>query len=216
MTITMKKSTNSKKQIALYWFISIFMLVSLMSLTHTQVQARPAAIMTVGTTYTEIPWDEANTFGFVRNQSINDIIITETQYGALRRGHTIWIGIEGGISRGWSMADHISIGAETVTIIGCDVMEVSKPQLDSHGITIQVIRPSRSSGAKIVFSDVTVSGFVFPGQSYSIIVAGDSVANNWRGFSWHGQRQNNVHGFFDIEPFSILAFSFVDTEDVLP
>ena len=211
----MRKNTHSKKQTMLYWFISIFMLVSLMTMTHTHAQARPMATMTAGTTYLEIPWDKTNTFGFVRNQSINDIIITETQYGALRRGHTIWLGIEGGISRGWGMADHISIGAETVTIIGCDVMEISQPQPDSHGISIQIIRPSRNPGAKIVFSDVTISGFVFPGQSYNIIVAGDSVVNNWRGFNWHGRRQNNAHGFFDIEPFAIRAFSFVDAEDVL-
>jgi len=196
------------------WFMALITLISVAG--YWQAYARTTPFIRIGTTYTEIPWDEANTFGVVRDLSISDIIITETQYGTLRRGATIWLGVEGGVSRGWGEADHISLNAGVVSIVGCDVMEVSTPQLDSHGISIRVTRPSRNPGAQIIFSDVAISGVVFPGQFYNVIIAGDGIADNWGGFNWHrNDRQRRVHGFFDSEPFAIRAFSFVDANNIL-
>ena len=196
--------------------LGVLVLIVLVSSASQEVQARATGSIEIGTAYIEIPWNESSSFGFVRNQGISDIIITEIRYGALQVGNTIWLGVEGGISRGWGVADHISLSAGNVSIIGCDVMEISAPRIDSHGVSIQIIRASRNPDVQIVFSDVKISGFVFPGQSYYLIVAGDGIADNWGGFHWYGRRPRGVHGFFDREPFSIRAFSFVDAESIVP
>ena len=152
-------------------------------------------------------------FGFVRNVPINDIVIEEVESGVLIPGTRLWIGVEGGISRGWGSADHLSIGAREVRVEGDSQMQVSRPRLDSHGVYVEILRGSREDGARIIFSDVEISGRVIPGHEYNIIVADNAVADNWNEFVWLREdlgsvARGSVHGFFTEEPYATPAFSF--------
>ena len=153
-------------------------------------------------------------FGLVRNQPINDVVIEEVESGVLVPGTRIWLGVEGGVSRGWGSADQISIGAREVRVEGDSQMQVSRPRLDSHGVYVEILRGSRNDGARIIFSDVEISGRVLPGHTYNIIVADNAVADNWNEFVWLredlgvGVSRGSVHGFFTAEPYSTPAFTF--------
>jgi len=153
-------------------------------------------------------------FGMVRGAAINDIVITETEAGALMPGTRLWIGVEGGISRGWGVADSVSIGAREARVVGDSQMQVSRPRQDSHGTYVEILRASRSDNAQIVFSGVEISGRVLPSHEYSIIVADSAVADNWNEFVWlredlgAGSTRGIVHGFFAEEPYATPAFRF--------
>jgi len=160
-------------------------------------------------------------FGIVRAVGINDITVTETRAGELLPGSQIWLGVEGGSSRGWNPADSISLSAKEVTVVGDSQMQVSQPRLDSHGVYVEVIRPARNDGAQVVFSGVEISGRVVPDQEYNIIVAGDAIAANWSEFLWlsngEGVAVRNVpHGFFIEEPYATPAFAFQGTDFYQP
>jgi len=153
-------------------------------------------------------------FGLVRNVPVSDVVITEVEAGALLPGTRLWLGVEGGISRGWGVADVISIGAGEVRVEGDTQMQVSRPRLDSHGVYVEIIRGSRYDGAQIIFSDVEISGRVIPNHEYAIIVADNAVADNWNEFVWireelgFNANRGTVHGFFTQEPYTRPAFSF--------
>jgi len=153
-------------------------------------------------------------FGVVRGVSIDDVTVTETAAGVLIPGTRLWLGVEGGISRGWGAADHVSIGAREVRVEGDPQMRVSQPRLDSHGVYVEILRGSRYDNAQIVFSGVEISGRVVPDHEYSIIVADNAVADNWNEFVWlreelgFNANRGTVHGFFTEEPYARPAFSF--------
>ncbi|MCL1989006.1 MAG: copper amine oxidase N-terminal domain-containing protein [Firmicutes bacterium] len=162
--------------------------------------------------------------GIIRNFTMNDVVIHEVEAGALYVGTRLWVGVEGGVSRSWGSADHISIGSFNVTVEGDDSLQVSPPRQDSHGTFVEILRASRNDGARIVFSDIQVAGNVFPDRDYNIFVADDAVAANWDGFNWLnaggatgvGFSRGAVRGFFSIEPYSEPAFSFAGAEVLLP
>ena len=161
-------------------------------------------------------------FGLVRATPVNDIIISETEAGALIPGTRLWIGVEGGISRGWGAADHVSIGAREVYVEGDSQMQLSRPRQDSHGTYVEIIRGSRNDGARIIFSGVEISGRVVPNHEYSIIVADNAVADNWNEFVWLredlgvGSTRGTIHGFFTAEPYLTPAFRFEGADIFLP
>jgi len=160
-------------------------------------------------------------FGIVRGVPVNDITVTETRAGELLPGSQIWLGVEGGSSRGWNPADSISLSATEVTIVGDTQMQVSQPRLDSHGVYVEVVRPAREDGAQVVFSGVEISGRVVPEQEYNIIVAGDAIAANWSEFMWLREGggvavRNTPHGFFIEEPYATPAFAFKGTDIYQP
>jgi len=152
-------------------------------------------------------------FGLIRAVPVSNIVITEVEAGVLIAGTRLWVGVEGGISRGWGSADHISLGATHVTTNDPN-LQLSPVRLDSHGAYVEVIRGSRYDGATITFHGVAVSGRVLSDTQYNIVVGGDAVAANWEEFAWvHGQgigslTRGSMHGFFADEPYQVPAFSF--------
>ena len=153
-------------------------------------------------------------FGLVRTVGISDVDIYLTRDNVLVPGDVIWIGVEGGISRSWGRADHISIGATYVRSSN-DRLVLSTPRLDSHGVYVTVLQGSSNEGDVITFGGVAISGGLLVGQSYNIFVAGNAVAANWDGFSWlqvggAGMMlgRGATHGFFSGEPYATPAFSF--------
>ena len=152
-------------------------------------------------------------FGLVRGVPLNDVTITEVRAGVLEPGTRLWIGVEGGISRSWGSADHLSLAAARVTTTDPH-MTLSLPRIDSHGTFVEIIRPSRYDGAEIVFSGIEMSGRVIPNQTYNIFVAEDAVAANWEGFTWMRENllgrftRGTLHGWFHQEPYPTEAFSF--------
>ena len=161
--------------------------------------------------------------GLMRNEALNDITITEVEAGMLYPGTRLWVGVEGGISRSWGRADHLSLGAGSVDVVGCDRMVVSPLRIDSHGVYVEILQPSRVDGAEIVFRNVAVSGAVFQDTTYNIFVAEDAVAANWDGFNWIrdggwgvGFSRGAVRGFFDNEPYATPAFNFEGADAFLP
>jgi len=162
-------------------------------------------------------------FGLVRGAPINDITVTEVEAGTFFPGTRVWLGVEGGISRGWGAADQISLGATGAHVEGDAQMQITSPRLDSQGVYVEITRASREDGARIVFTGVEISGRVVPSNSYSIIVAGDAVSANWNGLAWvNGSQSANMtastanYGFFTQEPYPTPAFSFEGAELYAP
>jgi len=152
-------------------------------------------------------------FGVVRGVDISDITLTETRSGEIFAGQRIWLGIEGGISRGWGSGDHAALRAASVETTGG--LQVSPIQNDSHGIFVEVMRGSNVDGAQLIFSGVQVTGRVVPDHQYNIIVADTAVAHNWEGMGWVNATQSDVgftrglvRGFFNEEPYITPAFRF--------
>jgi len=176
----------------------------------------------VETTPIVIDEDASATFGLVRGISIEDIVVTETYEGLLLPGQIIWVGVEGGVSRSWGRADHLSLMAGNVRVVGCDRLDVSAPRSNSHGVYVEIMRGSATTGAQIIFEDVVVSGAILPNQTYNIMVAGDAVAGNWNGFAWLAGHETGsalgrttLHGFFSEEPYAAEAFSFEGADTAL-
>jgi len=162
--------------------------------------------------------------GIIRNFNVNDVIIHEVEAGALFVGTRLWIGVEGGVSRSWGSADHLSLGSFNVTVEGDDFLELSPPRQDSHGTFVEVLRASRTDGARVVFSDIQMAGNVFPDRDYNVFVADSAVAANWDGFNWINQgggtnigfSRGALRGFFPLEPYAEPLFSFAGAEVLLP
>jgi len=140
----------------------------------------PITVQTTNVTLDENDIEAA--FGVVRGVNISDIIITETRRGELFSGQRIWLGLEGGISRGWGSGDHAALRAASVEATGN--MQVSPIQHDSHGVFVEILRSSNEDGVQLIFRDVAISGRVIPDQSYNVFMADDAVAANWDGFAW--------------------------------
>jgi hypothetical protein len=153
-------------------------------------------------------------FGLVRAVPINDVTVTEVEAGILEVGTRVWVGVEGGISRGWGAADHVSLGARGARVVGCPTLTVSTPRLDSHGVYVEILRGSRYDGAQIVFYGVEISGRVIPEQSYNVFLWGDAIAANWDGFAWLRADEHvrftrgTLHGHFVDEPYATPSFTF--------
>jgi len=163
--------------------------------------------------------------GIIRNFTVNDVIVHEVEAGALFVGTRLWLGVEGGVSRSWGSADHLSLGSFNVTVEGDDFLELSPVRQDSHGTFVEVLRASRTDGARIVFSDIQIAGNVFPDRDYNVFVADSAVAANWDGFNWIntggqtggiGFSRGAVRGFFALEPYAEPLFSFAGAEVLLP
>jgi len=186
--------------------------------------------ITVDTSPVSFDGAEVAAFGVVRGASLGDVVITEVGAGVLEPGTRLWLGVEGGISRSWGTADHISLYAGNVTT-NDPTLQFTQPRVDSHGTFIEITRASRYDGAQITFSNVQISGRVIPGQSYNIFVAEDAVAANWEGFAW--MRVNEwtyddfilgpgrftrgaLHGYFTPEPYATLAFDFEGSDIFAP
>jgi len=179
--------------------------------------------ITVETNPVSFDGAEVAAFGVVRGASLGNVVITEVGAGVLEPGTRLWLGVEGGISRSWGTADHISLYAGSVTT-NDPTLQFTQPRVDSHGTFIEITRASRYDGAQITFANVQISGRVIPGQSYNIFVAEDAVAANWEGFAWmrvnewsysdlvfHGPgrfTRGALHGYFTPEPYATLAFDF--------
>jgi len=175
--------------------------------------------ISVDTTSVVIDDSDIAAFNHIRGVSLEDITVTLTDDTSLSAGDIIWLGVEGGISRSWGAADHVSIDAGRVDVIGAPNLELSAPRRDSHGVAVQVIRGFAYADTQLIFRDVSISGQVIPGQAYNIIVAGDAVANNWSRFNWiqglglFGILGHGVpHGWFDVDPYAQPAFSFDGTD----
>ena len=155
-------------------------------------------------------------FGRLRFAPINDIVIHETEAGALRRGTQLWIGVEGGVSLAWNASDLISLSASTVTTDGDSGLRVSRPVMDQRGVFVTIERESDEDPGTITFSNAQISGAVVPNWEYDIIVAGDAVADNfgvsefaWAGPTFGGGRFTRIgHGLFAVEPYPTPAFRF--------
>jgi hypothetical protein len=144
---------------------------------------------------------------------IGDIIIHETQAGALRSGTELWIGIEeSGLMLGLPTA--IAVTAQGVQTDGDSGLRVSaRPTRsgDGLGFMVEILTASIEDGAYIRFTGVGIDGAVLPEIEYNIIVGGTSVAHNW--FEWSqrpgwGAMWAADHGFFNPEPYPTYAFSF--------
>jgi len=158
-------------------------------------------------------------FGQFRQESIGDVVVVATSEDSLGVGDILWLGVEGGIGRGWGGADHVSIRALSVSHCGLSPnLAFSAPRVDSHGVSVQVLRGFTEPGTEIVFHDVEISGRLLPGHTYGIIVAGDAVADNWAQFDWLEPGvftrlgRGRLHGFFDDEPYHTEAFSFAGAD----
>ncbi|MCL2400082.1 MAG: copper amine oxidase N-terminal domain-containing protein, partial [Defluviitaleaceae bacterium] len=164
--------------------------------------------------------DISAAFGLVRAIPVSNVVITEVEAGVLLAGSRLWVGVEGGISRGWGAADHISLGATHVTT-NDPTLQFSPIRLDSHGAYVEIIRGSRYDGATITFHGVAVSGRVIPDHQYNIVVAGDAVAANWEEFAWvmgggaGSLTRGATHGFFAEEPYATPAFTFTGQDIAL-
>jgi len=169
----------------------------------------------VETNYVTIDDTGQAVFGQFRNEPIGNVTVTTTTDVSLSTGDVLWLGVEGGIGRGWGGADHVSITAARAVVGGTTSnLVLSAPHVDSHGVSVRVIRGTAEAGTTITFEDVAISGRLIPGHTYSIIVAGDSVADNWAQFDWlqpgiFARLGRNIHhGFFSEEPYATVAFTF--------
>ena len=163
-------------------------------------------------------------FGRVRFTPINDIVIHETEPGALRRGTQLWVGVEGGVSLAWNASDLISLSATDVRSDNDSGLRVSRPVMDQRGVFVTIERESDDEPGVITFSGAQISGAVVPNWEYDIIVAGDSVADNfgvsefaWAGPTFGGGRFTRIgHGLFTPEPYPTPAFRFEGADFFAP
>jgi len=178
--------------------------------------------ITVETSPVVIDENNSAAAGIIRQFNVNDVVISETKAGALEVGSRLWIGIEGGVSRSWGSADSLSLGSFDVQVVGDDYMQLSAPRQDSHGTFVEIVRSSRTDGAQVVFSNIVVSGNVFPDSEYGVFVADSAVAANWDGFNWintsgnMGFSRGAVRGFFANEPYLTTLFSFAGHDIFAP
>ena len=161
-------------------------------------------------------------WGRIRHERLSDIVIHEQWPGALRRGYTLWVGVEGGVSLGWGHADLVSLAAANVTIdnYADSRMRLSSPVRDQRGVFVEIDFESVVEPAVIRFSGVEISGVLMPLTDYDIIVAGSAVADNFgvSAFVWEGPLFGGgaftrlAHGTFAAEPYPTAAFEFIGDE----
>jgi len=180
--------------------------------------------ITVDTTVSVLDETVDAAFGRVRFTPINDIVIHETEPGSLRRGTQLWIGVEGGVSLAWNASDLISLSASSVTTDNDSGLRVSRPVVDQRGVFVTIERESDEDPGVITFSGAQISGAVVPSWEYDIIVAGDSVADNfgvsefaWAGPTFGGGRFTRIgHGLFAVEPYPTPTFRFEGADFFAP
>ena len=180
--------------------------------------------ITVSVQETTVQDDGATAWGQIRTESIGDITITETEPGALRRNRQLWVGVEGGVSLGWGQADLISARATGVTTDGTSGLSVGNIVVDQRGFWVTITGESVSDVGSITFTGVEITGALVADNSWGIIVAGDTVADNFgvSAFTWDGPVFGGGtftrigHGLFTPEPYLTAAFSFDGTDVFAP
>ena len=180
--------------------------------------------ITVSVQETVIQDDGATAWGQIRTESIGNITITETVPGALYRNRQLWVGVEGGVSLGWGQADLISARATGVTTDGTSGLSVGPIVVDQRGFWVSITGESVTDPGSITFTGVEITGALVAGNDWGIIVAGDSVADNFgvSAFTWDGPIFGGGtftrigHGLFTPEPYLTAAFSFDGTDLFAP
>ena len=179
----------------------------------------PISLGEVETTWLEI----GHTF-YVTPTNVNDITIYEAEYGDIREGefitlYTAWVhpgrlhapALTGAGGLNLSMNLTPQVNPESGMVLSRGVYRVINAQTGQTRVEFEVLRASQGEPAVITFTDLAVSGQVFPGRDYYLVVSGsEAIAYNdlrehagWGAVGIGDIVQTQWRGIFDTIPYGV-------------
>jgi len=184
--------------------------------------------ITLNMELSDVVIDNNNSYN-VAVRNIDDIVITETGYGKLRKGDELWVYVTG------ARANEVEFATDFVAEVNTEDsgLKLTRGSVLRHrwsnswvnGVRFTVEEVSRerasrsnSTYGEIVITGGAITGPVYPGVEYEVVVSGSAVAaNNYTVFE-NRRESSQIASYdesrirswrlFDSEPYSTAAFEY--------